>query len=369
MLQPKISIVVPIYGVEAYLKECVDSILAQTFQDIEVILVDDGSKDNCPQICDEYASKDNRIVVIHQPNGGYSRAVNHGLEVAKAPYIGIVEPDDYIEPKMYELLYNEMIKTNADFVKAGYAEFFPDGIVKVHDCRNYCHIPVGAFHWSECPDFVRFHPSIWTCLYRKELLFNNNIKMTEVSGAAWTDNLFQLQTFLLARSMSYISDSVYHYRRRSHRSADELKNYNTPLDRIEEMNAWLNSQEIQDKNLWGCYYKKILGYFRLVAQVAPFKELSQAKERIQPLVQQMDRNIVLNSHVIALAEKKFYKALLKHPLRTLFRAKYPWCQRRFFFNLKTRKGIFCLQLLGVQISYGKFPELEAWVRLNLKKEK
>ena len=97
---PKVSVVVPIYGVEKYLRECVDSILAQTLKDIEVILVDDGSPDGCSAIVDEYAAKDPRVVAVHQPNGGYGRAVNNGIELAKGEYIGIVESDDWIEPTM-----------------------------------------------------------------------------------------------------------------------------------------------------------------------------------------------------------------------------------------------------------------------------
>jgi glycosyltransferase involved in cell wall biosynthesis len=85
-MQPKVSIIVPIYGLEKYLHQCIDSILAQTLREIEVILVDDGSKDRCPEIIDEYAKKDRRVIAIHQPNGGYGKAVNHGLKFASGEY-------------------------------------------------------------------------------------------------------------------------------------------------------------------------------------------------------------------------------------------------------------------------------------------
>lgn len=93
-MQPDISVVVPIYGVEKYLKQCVDSILNQTFKNMEVILVDDGSRDRCPQMVDEYAAQDARVVAIHQPNGGYGKAVNAGIARARGKYIGIIESDD-----------------------------------------------------------------------------------------------------------------------------------------------------------------------------------------------------------------------------------------------------------------------------------
>ena len=99
---PKVSIIVPTYNVEQYLREAMDSIINQTLKDIEIICIDDGSTDNSGKILDEYASKDSRVKVIHKKNGGYGKAMNVGLDNATGEYVGIVEPDDYIEPDMYE---------------------------------------------------------------------------------------------------------------------------------------------------------------------------------------------------------------------------------------------------------------------------
>ena len=116
----KVSIVVPIYNVEKYLKQCIESIINQTLQDIEIILVDDGSPDNCPQICDEYAKKDSRIKVVHKKNGGLSSARNAGIEVATGDFIGFVDSDDYIELDMYEKMYNIAKENHVDFVVSDY---------------------------------------------------------------------------------------------------------------------------------------------------------------------------------------------------------------------------------------------------------
>ena len=116
----KLSIIVPVYNVEPYLRRCIDSILAQTFTDFELILVDDGSPDNCPAICDEYAEKDPRIVVIHKQNGGLSDARNAGLDIARGEYIGFVDSDDYIDAEMYEKMYNAAIMHNSDIVSCAY---------------------------------------------------------------------------------------------------------------------------------------------------------------------------------------------------------------------------------------------------------
>lgn len=107
---PLISVIVPVYNVESYIHRCIDSILNQTYVNLEIILVDDGSPDNCGQICDEYAQKDNRIIVIHQSNGGLSVARNAGLNKCTGKYIGFVDSDDCIHPEMYERLYKDICK-------------------------------------------------------------------------------------------------------------------------------------------------------------------------------------------------------------------------------------------------------------------
>lgn len=120
--KPTISIIVPVYNVEKYLPECIESILAQTFTDFELILVDDGSPDDCPALCDAAAEKDARVRVIHQKNGGLSAARNAGLDAARGAWIGFVDSDDYIAPEMYETLYKAVQSTGADLALCDYAE-------------------------------------------------------------------------------------------------------------------------------------------------------------------------------------------------------------------------------------------------------
>ena len=125
-MSPKISIIVPVYKVEKYIHKCIDSILNQTFKDFELILVDDGSPDNCGKICDEYAKKDSRVIVIHKENGGLSSARNSGLDIARGDYIGFVDSDDYIENDMYELLYNLCEENNCDISSCSSIIHFPN---------------------------------------------------------------------------------------------------------------------------------------------------------------------------------------------------------------------------------------------------
>lgn len=113
-MQPLISVIIPIYNVESYLRRCLDSVLRQTYPNLEIILVDDGSPDNCPSICDEYATKDTRIIVIHKKNGGLSDARNAGLDICKGDYITFIDSDDSISHNYAEQLINVAVKNDAD---------------------------------------------------------------------------------------------------------------------------------------------------------------------------------------------------------------------------------------------------------------
>lgn len=129
---PLLSIIVPIYNVELYLPRCIDSILAQTFTDFELILIDDGSPDRCGEIMEEYAKRDSRIITIHQENKGVSAARNAGLSIAQGTYIGFVDPDDWIDPGMYDGIIRAMKKTGAELGFCSWRDQFPDGRVIEH---------------------------------------------------------------------------------------------------------------------------------------------------------------------------------------------------------------------------------------------
>lgn len=115
-----ISIIIPVYNVEKYLERCLNSVINQTYKNLEIILIDDGSTDGSGKICDEFTKKDNRIIVIHKENGGVSSARNKGLEIAQGEYIGFVDSDDYIEENMYEVLFENLVNFNVDISMCNY---------------------------------------------------------------------------------------------------------------------------------------------------------------------------------------------------------------------------------------------------------
>lgn len=218
IVRPKVSIVVPIYNVEKYLRECVDSILGQTLKDIEVILVDDGSPDGSGKIIDNYAKKDKRVVPIHKENGGYSKAVNYGISIAKGEYIGIIESDDWIEPDMYELLYDSAKKYNTDVTKGEFFYYNSKNIGPEHDFRftngggrvDLDYAPEGAFHVTEFPQIIAYHASIWSCIYRAD--FVKKIKLIDTAGASYQDFPFMVEVMTKAKRISVVKKPLVHWR-------------------------------------------------------------------------------------------------------------------------------------------------------------
>ena len=130
-MRPRVSIIVPMYGVEKYVEQCIDSLLKQTLQEIEIILVDDGSPDRSGEIADEYAKKDSRIKVVHQKNSGLGPARNTGIRVATGDYIGFVDSDDWANHQMFARLYEVAVKNNADIVVSGHCEVTNGVVTKI----------------------------------------------------------------------------------------------------------------------------------------------------------------------------------------------------------------------------------------------
>ena len=205
----KVSVIVPIYKVEKYLSECVDSIRNQTLDDIEIILVDDGSPDNCPQICDEYKKIDSRIKVVHKKNGGLSSARNAGMKVATGQYIGFVDSDDYIEVDMYEKMYNTAKKYDVDFVMCDYYKSYGSDKKEVS-----LEIDEGMYNKEKIKDIIYpqlimtenidYGPflAVWHCLYKNIFLKENDLYFDDIVKYS-EDNLF-------SSIVGYKSDSFYY---------------------------------------------------------------------------------------------------------------------------------------------------------------
>ena len=210
-MKPKISIIVPVYKVEQYLEECVNSILAQTYTNLEIILVDDGSPDQCGKMCDNYAQKDSRIMVIHQKNQGMSVARNTGIDAATGGYIGCVDSDDVIHPRMYEFLVKALEAEQADIAichelafneKYEFEQYSGMHIEQVENQKQlYSHF---LDAWTGPVNFV------WNKLYKKELF--DGVRFTP--GIKMEDMYIQPDLFSHVSKAVWIQERLYGYRQR-----------------------------------------------------------------------------------------------------------------------------------------------------------
>ncbi len=206
--QPEISIIVPVYKVERYLRQCLDSILGQTFGDWECILVDDGSPDGCPQLCDEYAARDPRFRVIHRTNGGLSAARNSGLREARGRYIGFVDSDDWVAPQMFERLYELITEHGTDMAQVGFRKEYvghasPKRLVEQVEVADRKRIVRENIYDDRLPNYM------WNKLFRREVI---NSEFPE--GKVFEDMAAINRWACDIRSAVLAPDTLYHYRMR-----------------------------------------------------------------------------------------------------------------------------------------------------------
>lgn len=166
---PLISVVLPIYNVEKYLCRCLDSVIAQTYKNIEIILVDDGSPDNCPKICDDYEKKDSRIKVIHQQNGGLSAARNAGLEASSGKFIAFIDSDDYVSHDYLSFMYELIDKYDADIASCGAMEVYPSGKSSPQSHDTSIHVMDSREALERMCYNEDFFVTAWDKLYRRSL--------------------------------------------------------------------------------------------------------------------------------------------------------------------------------------------------------
>lgn len=175
MIFPKVSILVPVYNVEKYLQRCVDSVLAQAFTDWEMILVDDGSPDRCPQMCDEYAQQDERIKVVHKENGGLVSARKVGFEHAKGEYLVFLDSDDYMLPHALKVLYKSILSKGTDIVKGVHLLKYSDKEIVDFPLKRNCIIK-NQNEYAQSLLNYEIHPYMWGGIYRKNLFSSDIFK-------------------------------------------------------------------------------------------------------------------------------------------------------------------------------------------------
>lgn len=204
-----ISVIIPVYNVEKYLSQCLESVIRQTYQDLEIIVIDDGSTDESPRICDEYAEKDTRIRVIHKQNAGAASARNAGLKIATGEYLAFVDSDDYLNTNAYETMLGIMQRTTADIVECAFCNEFPN--------RTWNRIFFEKETLFSTVEYLKLYTDHWICsliwekLYKRSLF--EGIEFEE--GHQIDDEFFTYQGVMNAKTIVYNPTILYHYRMRS----------------------------------------------------------------------------------------------------------------------------------------------------------
>lgn len=262
MSDPRISVIVPVYKVEPYLRKCLDSIVNQTYQNLEIILVDDGSPDNCGAICDEYAARDERIRVIHQSNGGLSAARNAGLDVATGDCIGFVDSDDWAEPEMFETLFRGMEETKADIAVCGRYEEYKDRRAAIGWPETRIMNREEAL--GELLKKTQLQNLVWDKLYRRKLFEGLHFP----AGKTFEDIAVMHRLLLRAEKVVCLPETMYHYRQRPDGIVgdislkNKLTHYEMLRQRYEELKeAWPQFADLMVAqcrasaiSLWTVYY-------------------------------------------------------------------------------------------------------------------
>lgn len=315
MCDEKISIVIPIYNTEQYLDKCVDSVLNQTYKNLEVILVDDGSTDDSGKICDYYAAKDQRVVIIHQRNQGNNVARKNGVKIANGDYVGFVDSDDWIEPDMYQCMVDNIKKNNADIVSVGFylensnkTEIYNDEI----DSNLY---KIG----KDTNKFIesvllgntksRLYSIQWnlvTKLFKRNVI---SVSQEKVNGVFYGEDMaVTFESYYLADSISVINKPYYHYRQCNH-SITHKKDVML-LSKLNEMYAYMKKLFVS-KNA-GCLIQQELDryFIRTIDDVIPKVTGSEEIYNIKYLLPYKDKGKKIVLYGAGRIGKDFYKQVI-----------------------------------------------------------
>lgn len=250
----KVSVLVPIYNVEDYLGECLDSLVGQTLKDIEIICINDGSTDGSLEIIKKYALKDERIKIVDKKNTGYGDSMNKGLKMATGEYVGIVESDDFIEPDAFERLYRIAKEYDLDVVKSNFYEYFTGKHSDINKSNMFLPEEVGRVIDPRKNRHVFYEqPSIWSAIYKRDFLKDNDIWFLPSPGASYQDAGFNFKVWTMARRVCFVNEAFLHYRQDNPNSSvksngkvyavkdeyDEAERYLRERDMMEEYGATL----------------------------------------------------------------------------------------------------------------------------------
>lgn len=351
-----ISVIVPICNVEKYLAQALDSIIGQTYRNLEIICINDGSTDGSLDIIEEYAKKDSRIVILDKENEGYGKSCNRGIDMAKGVWISIIEPDDWLEPDMYAdmMEFASRFDDCIDIIKTPWfsVEKWDNPETQTEKPSTLAgRIPTSKkpFSLSEYPILIETHPAIWSAIYRKAFLNSKGIRFPEYPGAGWADNPFLINTLCQTDKIVYLDKPYYHYRTdlpgstRNHKTEDAISR---PFMRWLDMAELLNRLGVTDPRILQAHYLRGFNYINGAIYDDGWDN---------PIVQSctkevlgcMDKNLVLSYPKISGTRKRFFLEMTDQQGRISNRGRAGFLMQEAVYTLKSYgiKDLF--------IKYGK----------------
>jgi len=347
--QPKVSIIVPVYNVEKYLKRCINSLRNQSLEDIEIILVDDSSTDSSLEICNKASKEDSRIKVIHKVNEGAGKARNAALEIATGEYIGFADSDDFVEADMFKTLYEKAKKYNSDLVMSGV--LFVDGNMfsKDGECIRKTYFDkdthfdtkeslnelrmgiIGAT--PEDIDDSKYGMSIWKNLFRHEIIKKNNIIFESEREMLSEDALFMIDYISCIKKATGINEAFYNYCRNEDSISKSYKK-----DRLEKSLVFVNEVEKRFKNdIEQCEYQIYIDRFwQAMCRVLCSQEIMNAVDNNVRYSDLKKRLKAVCTHSLTLSALKSYPLGKLPPKQRVF----AYCMKyRLYFLLKVLVGL------------------------------
>lgn len=366
--QPLVSLIVPIYNVADYLEQCLASIQSQSYTNLEIICLNDGSTDSSLALLEAYAARDGRLVIIDKENEGYGKTCNRGIAAAHGTWVGIVEPDDYLEPTMVQELV-DLIQANGgedqvDIARSAYWRVFGNqkngraGViaqVKNAAGSGEHRIPcaykgrVKPKHQPESIDqmaqLLLHHPAIWTALYRKEFLTQNNISFKEVPGAGWVDNPFLIASHCCGARLVYTDSALYNYRENGYAEAATFAQCQPkiPLERWNDMMDVVDARNITSNAVLDALTLRGINYALLTKDALIWREEHDAAGQINSEVrdllaksfERMDAKRVFENPAISSTGKVLFAQVrgIALPKDDKF-SRYAYLAKEGFFRVK-----------------------------------
>ena len=366
--QPLVSLVVPIYNVAEYLEQCLASIQSQSYTNLEIICLNDGSTDISLALLEAYAAHDGRVIIIDKENEGYGATCNRGIASAHGMWVGIVEPDDYLEPTMVQELVDLIQKNGGedqvDIARSAYWRVFGNQKNGREGTKTQIKNAAGAAEYKiacaykgrvkpkyqpcsidQMSQLLLHHPAIWTALYRKEFLTQNNINFKEVPGAGWVDNPFLIASHCCGARLVYTDSALYNYRENGYAEAAAFaqRQPKIPLERWNDMMDVVDTRNITSNVVLNALTLRGINYALLTKDALTWREKHdaageidlEAHDLLAKSFERMGAKRVIENPAIPGSGKAFFAQIrgIALPKEDKF-ARYAYLAKEGFFRLK-----------------------------------